>query len=94
MWRASDYVESRGVKYVGFSLHWHPQTYDSLEAARQLKFDFPHVFIVFGGYTASYFAKQILERYAFVDAVVRGEGEIPLATLIKQNQGTSQPCPI
>src|SRR3989339_1484423 len=31
------YVKDSGATVAAFSLHWHPQTYDSIEAARQLK---------------------------------------------------------
>ena len=78
------HVKDSGAAVAAFSLHWHPQTYDSNEAARHLKEDNPDVFIVFGGYTSSYFAKDILESYPFIDAVIRGEGEKPLSELVNK----------
>lgn len=77
------HIKDSGALLAAFSLHWHPQTYDSIEAARQLKEDYPDIFIVFGGYTSSYFAKDILEKYPFIDAVIRGEGEKPISELMK-----------
>lgn len=76
------HIRNSGALVAAFSLHWHPQTYDTIEAARQLKEGCPDVFIVLGGYTASYFAKDILENYPFIDAVIRGEGEKPLSVLV------------
>jgi len=80
----ANHVKYFEAQVAAFSLHWHPQTYDSIEAARQVKEDNPDVFIVFGGYTSSYFAKDILENYPFIDAVIRGEGEKPLSELVKK----------
>ncbi|HOT00380.1 MAG TPA: cobalamin-dependent protein [Acidobacteriota bacterium] len=77
----ADYVGASGASLAAFSLHWHPQTYDTLAAARQLKAVRPRVRVVLGGYTASHFAGEILTECPFVDAVVRGEGERPLAAL-------------
>lgn len=92
----ADYVSASGAALVAFSLHWHPQTYDTLEAARQLKAVRPSVRVVLGGYTAGHFAGEILETRPFVDAVVRGEGERPLAELLaavenSQNDWTAIP---
>lgn len=79
----AQHIKDSGALLAGFSLHWHPQTYDTIEAARHLKEGHPEIFTVFGGYTASYFAREILEKYPFVDAVIRGEGEKPVSELMK-----------
>ncbi|HOB51816.1 MAG TPA: radical SAM protein [Acidobacteriota bacterium] len=78
----ADYVGASGAALAAFSLHWHPQTHDTLEAARQLKAARPRVQVVLGGYTAGRFAGEIVAECPFVDAVVRGEGERPLAELL------------
>ena len=78
----ADYVGVSGASLAAFSLHWHPQTHDTLAAARQLKAARPHVRVVLGGYTAGHFAGEILAECPFIDAVVRGEGERPLAELL------------
>lgn len=76
-----DYIANRGVRVVGISLHWHPQSYESLEWGRRIKESFPEVFLLLGGLTASFFHREIMERFPWVDAVIRGEGEIPLLRL-------------
>ncbi len=83
-WSLSNYVERSKARVVAFGMHWHPQTYDTIEAARQLKVDLPDVTVVFGGLTASFFASELLRNYSFVDAVIRGEGEWPLRQLVQQ----------
>ncbi|HNT99046.1 MAG TPA: radical SAM protein [Acidobacteriota bacterium] len=77
----SDYIGASDAALAAFSLQWHPQTHDTLEAARQLRAARPDVRVALGGYTAGHFAGEILEAYPFIDAVVRGEGERPLADL-------------
>jgi len=80
----SEYVKKNGVKFIAFSLHWHPQTYSVIEEARKLKEACPGVFIALGGFSASYFAKEILDEFSFIDAIIQGEGEGPVKELVKR----------
>jgi len=47
----------------------------ALNLARQVKEENPDLLIVFGNYHATFNAERILNKYPFVDVVVRGEGE-------------------
>lgn len=67
---------------VGLSLYWHHQSPDTLAVARTVRETLPDSFIVLGGHTASWFAREIIEDYDFIDAVVQGEGERPLVELM------------
>jgi radical SAM superfamily enzyme YgiQ (UPF0313 family) len=88
--RLADYVRRHAVPVVAFALHWHPQSYDTIEAARQLKAAVPETRIVLGGLTASHFAREILETHRFIDAVICGEAERPLAQYVAaQRTGAS-----
>lgn len=78
------HVDDSGVKLVGFSVQWHWQLGPVLEEARSLKKTYPEVSIVFGGMTASFFADQIIDCFGFVDYVVRGDAELPLARLLDE----------
>lgn len=53
-----------------------------LALAGQLKAQNPDVKIVLGGPEVSYRAKEVLERYPFIDFVLSGEGEKPFAQLL------------
>lgn len=53
-----------------------------LALAEQLKAQNPDVKIVLGGPEVSYRAKEVLERYPFIDFVLSGEGERPFAQLL------------
>lgn len=71
---------------VGLGLHWHFQSYDVIETARQIKAVCPDIAIVLGGFTASLFAQEILRTFDCVDFVVRGDAEEPLLELVKQHR--------
>jgi radical SAM superfamily enzyme YgiQ (UPF0313 family) len=63
------------AEVVGVSLHWFVHSYGAVEVARFVKSLLPDSKVVLGGFTASFFAREIVERYSFIDAVVVGEGE-------------------
>ncbi len=66
---------------VGFSLHWHPQTWDTVQAIQAVRRGAPNAFIVLGGFTASAMHREILETTPEVDGVIRGDGEVALVNL-------------
>lgn len=53
-----------------------------LRLAERLKAEQPSLRIVLGGPEVGYRAEELLERYPFVDSIVSGEGEWPLARLL------------
>lgn len=72
-------VETRAF---GIDLHWLPHAHGALEVARLAKTYQPDVPVIFGGYSATYFHKELI-RYPFVDYVLRGDSaEHPLEQLL------------
>lgn len=66
----------------GIDLHWLPHAHGSLEVAALCKKHHPHIPVVFGGYSASYFHEELI-RYSQVDYVIRGDSaEEPLRRLM------------
>src|SRR3984957_8871771 len=55
----------------GFDLHWMTQCHGAIELAAELKKVHPEALTIFGGISATYFAKQLIE-YPSVDVVVQG----------------------
>ncbi len=53
-----------------------------LQLAKRLKREKPKAKILLGGPEVSYRARDILERYSFIDFVLSGEGEKPIAELL------------
>jgi len=71
---------------VGIDLHWFVHSYDVIRIARVAK-QHSEAFVVLGGFTASYFAEEILSQFRCVDAVIKGDAEIPLLELMKRRPG-------
>ena len=55
----------------------------SVRVAEELKKLKPRIRIVFGGHNASFVDELTLSRFPFIDAIVRGEGEITFPELIR-----------
>ena len=79
-----DFLRENKAKVVALSLHWHHQSYGVIKVAEAIKTNYPDLFILLGGFTASYYHKEILEELPFVDAIIRGEAEIPLLKLVEK----------
>ncbi len=78
-----DYVEKAAPKVIAVPIFWHPQTYDAIEVIRAVKKRFPDIFVVSGGFTASYFADEIIAGIDEIDALVRGHGEASILPIVK-----------
>lgn len=66
----------------GIDLHWMPHVQGSLEVASLCKRIHPEVPVIMGGFSASYFHRELLERFD-IDYVVRGDStEEPLRLLM------------
>src|SRR5574344_507959 len=79
----SDYIKANNVKFIAFSLNWHPQSFDVIETIKVIKEKNPNIFVMLGGFTASYFGMEIMERFPFIDAIIKGEGELPIRKLAR-----------
>ena len=77
-------LERDKPKVIGISMHWHHTSYNVIELAREVKKKHKKIYIVLGGYTASFFADEILSQFEFVDGIIRGEGEVPWTALLRQ----------
>lgn len=81
--KIEDLFKKYDVSAVGIDLHWYVHSYDAIRIADIAK-QLSNAFVVLGGFTASFFAKEILTRFQSVDAVICGDAEIPLLELVKQ----------
>jgi B12-binding domain/radical SAM domain protein len=69
---------------VGIDLHWLPHAQGALAVARRVKELHPNTWVVLGGLSASYFHREILARYPWIDAVLRGDStEGPMVALAR-----------
>jgi radical SAM superfamily enzyme YgiQ (UPF0313 family) len=83
-WHIENHLECVDPSVFALSLHWHYQAYDVIESCRIIRKIHPNTPIVLGGSTASYFHDEIVGNYDCVDAVIRGDGEIPLLELVRK----------
>ena len=67
---------------VGIDLHWYVHSYNALKIADIVK-EVSNAQVVLGGFTASFFAKEILLNFESVDAVIQGDAETPLLKLLE-----------
>jgi clorobiocin/coumermycin A biosynthesis protein CloN6/CouN6 len=68
----------------GFDLHWMTQCHGAIELAALLKDVHPDALTIFGGISATYYARQLI-RYPSVDVVVQGYDTLePVTELVKQ----------
>ncbi|MBQ4122892.1 cobalamin-dependent protein [bacterium] len=79
----SSYVKENDIKLLAFSLHWNHNFFDVIKTAKYVKEKCPDVFITLGGYTASFYAQEIMNEFSFVDAIIRGEGEYSIVEIAK-----------
>lgn len=82
-----EYAAASGARLLGVSAHWFFQLPESLELARELKRRLPDVVVVLGGFAASVFAHDLIREHPQVDAVIRGDGEVPLLALAQAVTG-------
>lgn len=68
---------------VGLDCHWLNQSLVVLDTAALLKKIKPDIFIFLGGFTASFFAGEILANHPEIDAIIRGDGEAPIVQLCR-----------
>lgn len=82
-----DTTDFSKVDLVGFDCHWANQSLVVMDTAELIKKVNPNIFIFLGGYTASLFCEEIIKDFKQVDAVIRGDGEVPIVELCKALYG-------
>lgn len=85
-----EYIRNLEVKIVAMPLFWHYQSYDVIEVVKKIKKSFPEIYIVLGGFTASYFAVEILNNFQEVDGIIKGRGEESILPLVREISASSE----
>lgn len=68
----------------GIDLHWLPHVDGSLHLAEIIKKHHPDIPVIFGGFSATYFQKELMRDYPSVDFIVCGDStEEPLRLLMQ-----------
>jgi len=77
-----DLFSQHDPKVVGIDLHWYVHSYDAMRIADIVKKQ-SDAFVVIGGFTSTFFSQEIMANFDSVDAIIRGDAEIPLLELMK-----------
>ncbi|MCL5736960.1 MAG: cobalamin-dependent protein [Actinobacteria bacterium] len=78
-----EHLRGCSAPIFGIGLNFQQHAQGALEIARLCKQVHPHSLVVMGGLTATCFHEEIIQKYEFVDAVVRAEAEKPLLELVR-----------
>jgi amino acid adenylation domain-containing protein len=78
----TDLLDKVKPRVVAFSMKWFLHMARVLEMCRIVKEHAPETLVVVGGNSASYYCQGII-GYDCVDAVIRGDGELPLLQLVR-----------
>ncbi len=76
---------------IGIDLHWLPHAHGSIELAKLVKKLHPETPIIFGGLSASYYHKELID-YPFIDFVMRGDSteKLMLMLMNRLHSGSSR----
>jgi len=77
------HLKNRSAQIFAIGLHFQQHAQGAMEIARLCKKLHPHSLVIMGGLTSTRFHDEIIEKYDFIDAVVRGEAEKPLLRLVQ-----------
>lgn len=80
---AGEHIKKLSAKVIGIGLHWCVHSQGAIELARMCKETHPEAMVVVGGLTSTVFSEEIIRKYGFIDAVIRGEAEKPFLELMK-----------
>ncbi|MCM3662854.1 TIGR04190 family B12-binding domain/radical SAM domain protein [Mesobacillus subterraneus] len=69
------------TRAFGIDLHWLPHAHGSIELAKIVKNLHPDIPMIFGGLSATYYHKDLIE-YPFIDFVMRGDSTEKLMLLL------------
>ncbi len=80
---AKEHIRNLSARVYGIDLHWCVHSQGAIEIAGLCKKLHPDALVVLGGLTSTVFHKEIIRKFEFVDAVIRGEAEKPFLLLMK-----------
>jgi B12-binding domain/radical SAM domain protein len=86
-----EHIKSLSAKVFAIGLHWCVHSQGATELARLCKKLHPEAMVILGGLPSTVFSTEIIQKYDFVDAVIRGEAEKPFLELMKVLEQNDKP---
>lgn len=80
---AEEHIRELSAKVYAIGLHWSVHSQGAIEIAKLCKKLHPDALVVLGGLTATVFHEEVLRKFGFIDAVIRGEAEKPFLSLMQ-----------
>lgn len=77
------YIKSLSARIFAIGLSFQQHAQGALEIAKMCKKLHPGSLVIMGGLTATRFHQEIIEKYEFVDAVIKAEAEKPFLQLLR-----------
>jgi B12-binding domain/radical SAM domain protein len=81
--QVESHIEENHARIYAIGLHWQQHSQGAIEIARICKRLHPDSLVILGGLTSTYFHEEIIRKYEFIDAVIRGEAERPFLEFIR-----------
>lgn len=77
------HIKDSSAQIYAVGLHFQQHSQGAIEVARLIKKYHPGSLVVLGGLTATCFHEEIIEKYDFIDGVIRAEAEKPFLKLVQ-----------
>lgn len=90
----ANHIKKSEANIYAIGLHWIVHSQGAIEIARLCKKFHPNSIVILGGMTATIFHLEILKNFNFIDAIVRGEAEIPLLNFISKFEKYNRISPL
>lgn len=85
------YLDLFRPTHIGLIFHWQETAEGVCLVGEYVKTQRAHIKVICGGFTAGYFGENLLERYPFVDYLVKGDPEKPMDLLLRGTEASEIP---
>lgn len=86
------HIKECSAQIYAIGIHFQQHSQGAIEIARLCKKYHPNSLVIVGGLTATCFHKEIIEKYDFIDGVIRAEAEKPLLKLVQAYEQNGKPA--
>ena len=79
------FVRNLRADVYGIDLHWLVHAHGAIEVARIVKEHHPDSKVVLGGLSSTFFRRELMARYPFIDAILLGDStEVPFLKFLEE----------
>lgn len=77
-----NYLDLFKPSHVGLIFHWQETVEEVYRVGEEIKSYMDSIKVICGGFTAGYFGRNLLERFYFLDFLIKGDPEKPMELLL------------